>query len=69
VKKRVIEPITFSDWAAPIVLVLKKDGTVRICGDYKLTVNQAIKADSYPYQELMTFSPHWLEGNHSQSWT
>ena len=33
VKQGVIEPITFSEWAAPIVTVLKEDGTVRICGD------------------------------------
>ncbi|CAI5657334.1 unnamed protein product [Oreochromis niloticus] len=44
----VIEPIEFSDWAAPIVLVLKEDGGVRICGDYKLTVNQASQLDAYP---------------------
>ena len=34
----IIEPVKFSDWAAPIVPVLKKDGNIRICGDYKLTV-------------------------------
>ena len=34
-----IEPVSFSDWAAPIVPVMKGDGTIRICGDYKLTVN------------------------------
>lgn len=44
----VIEPIEFSDWAAPIVPVLKDDGQARICGDYKLTVNQASQPDTYP---------------------
>ena len=48
----VIEPVTFSEWAAPIVPVLKKDGTVRICGDYKMTVNQAAKIDSYPLPKI-----------------
>ena len=52
VKQGVIEPISFSDWAAPIVPVLKKDGTVRICGDYKLSVNQASKIDSYPLPRI-----------------
>ena len=52
VKQGVIEPISFSEWAAPIVPVLKKDGTVRICGDYKLSVNQASKIDSYPLPKI-----------------
>lgn len=37
-----------SEWAAPIVPVLKPDGTIRICGDYKVTVNKAAKPDVYP---------------------
>ena len=44
----VIEPVSFSDWAAPIVPVVKGDGTIRICGDYKLTVNAVAKTNSYP---------------------
>ena len=44
----VIEPVQFSDWAAPIVSVLKPDGSLRICGDYKITINKAAKAESYP---------------------
>ena len=52
VKQGVIEPISFSEWADPIVPVLKKDGTVRICGDYKLSVNQASKVDSYPLPRI-----------------
>ena len=42
----------FSDWAAPIVPVLKQDGSVRICGDYKVTVNQAAKTDSFPLPRI-----------------
>ena len=30
------------------MLVVKKDGSVRICGDYRLTVNRAAKPDTYP---------------------
>ena len=43
----VIKPIQFSDWAAPIVPVLKSDGKVRICGDYRVTVNKAARLDKY----------------------
>ena len=52
VQQGAIEPICFSEWAAPIVPVLKKDETVRICGDYKLTVNQAAITDSYPLPKI-----------------
>ena len=34
-----IEPVQYSEWATPIVPVMKSDGTVIVCGDYKLTVN------------------------------
>nr|XP_023665672.1 LOW QUALITY PROTEIN: uncharacterized protein K02A2.6-like [Paramormyrops kingsleyae] len=44
----IIEPVLFSRWAAPIVPVMKPDKTVRICGDYKLTVNQVAKLEEYP---------------------
>jgi hypothetical protein len=47
-KQGVIEPVQFSDWAAPIVPVEKRDGNIRICGDYKLTVNRAAQTEVYP---------------------
>ena len=51
-KAGVIRPVQFSDWAAPIVPVVKRDGTIRICGDYKLTVNQAATTDAYPLPRI-----------------
>ena len=44
----IISPVGFSEWAAPIVPVVKQDGSVRICGDYKCTVNQVSSLDDYP---------------------
>ena len=44
----VITKITHSEWAAPIVPVPKKNGRFRICGDYKVTLNQALDVDQYP---------------------
>ena len=51
-KVGVIKPVQFADWAAPIVPVLKRDGSVRLCGDYKITVNQAAKPDSYTLPQI-----------------
>ena len=48
----IIEPVQFSDWAAPIVPVLKSDGRVRICGDYKVTINRAAKLEKYPIPRI-----------------
>ena len=48
VSEGTLEPVRFSEWAAPIVPVVKRDGSIRVCGDYKLTVNQAALVDTYP---------------------
>ena len=34
---KIIEKVTHVEWAAPIVAVPKKDGRLRICGEYKVT--------------------------------
>ena len=44
----IISPVSHSDWAAPIVPIMKQNCHIHICGDYRVTVNQAIKVDSYP---------------------
>ena len=48
----VIHPVQFADWAAPIVPVIKGDGSVRICGDYKITVNRAARLEKYPIPRI-----------------
>ena len=48
----VLEPVAHSDWAAPIVPVLKSDGNVRICGNFKLTANKAVRVDKYPLPRI-----------------
>ncbi|KHJ39882.1 hypothetical protein D918_10081 [Trichuris suis] len=58
-----LEPVRWSDWASPIVTVLKKGGEVRICGDYSATVNLVTRKDVYPIPtvaEVMTV----LAGGH-----
>ena len=41
-----------SDWAAPVVAVPKKDGRFRIYGDYKVTINQVLSVEQYPFATL-----------------
>ncbi len=48
-REGIISPVQFSEWTAPIVPVVKSDGSVRVCGDYKCTINQASKLDNYPH--------------------
>ena len=44
----VVTPVPFSEWATPIVPMVKNDGTVHVCDDYKLTTNKVSKTDMYP---------------------
>ena len=53
VSEGTLEPIEYSDWAAPIVAVLKKDtNKVRICGDFRMTVNPISKLNRYPIPRI-----------------
>ena len=51
-KQGVPEKVEFAEWVAPIVPVTKPNGSVRICGDYKVTVNKVAKLETYPLPRM-----------------
>ena len=53
VSEGILEPVQFSDWASPIVAVLKEDRkSVRLCGDFKQTINPVCKLGRYPLPKI-----------------
>lgn len=48
VRQGVLEPIENPSWSTSVVPVMKRDGSIRLCADYKCTINKALKDDTYP---------------------
>ena len=44
----ILEQVMTSEWASPIVPVPKADGSIRICSDYKITINPIFKVEQLP---------------------
>lgn len=61
VNSGVLKSIKSSEWASPIVIVKKPTGQIRICADFKVSVNSQIEIDRYPIPRIEELF-HKLQG-------
>ena len=52
VENGTLSPVVDSEWATPIVVVSKSSSQVRICGDFKVTVNPVAERDTFPVPKI-----------------
>ena len=52
VSEGILTKVFRSDWASPTVNILKKNGTIRLCGDFSATINQVLNPVSYPLPSI-----------------
>ena len=52
IKNGVLEKTDYSQWGTPLVVVPKPNGKIRICGDYKATLNPQLLSSRYPIPRI-----------------
>lgn len=52
-REGIIVRVNSSDWATPIVPVLKTNRQLRVCGDFKITLNQFLIINRHPIPRVM----------------
>ena len=58
----ILEPVEQSEWATPLVIVPKSNGKIRVCGDFKVTINQCVETKSYPLPTTEDIFAHLAGG-------
>ncbi|XP_075539783.1 uncharacterized protein LOC142574626 [Dermacentor variabilis] len=48
----ILTPVNTAEYATPAVPVIKKDGSIRLCGDYKTTINPSLDITHYPLPKI-----------------
>ena len=60
----IITRVDHSEWATPIVVVEKPNWKVRICVNYKVTVNPQLRVDQHPTPRVDELFAKLQEGQH-----
>ena len=59
----ILRRVNYSEWAAPVVPVAKADGRLRLCGDYKVTINPYLEVDQYPLDISKSSGPDGISAH------
>ena len=63
-KDGILSKVEYSEWATPIVPVVKRNGSVRVCGDFKVSVNPVLHAEPYPLPRIEDIFANLAGGKH-----
>ena len=63
-KDGILSKVEYSEWATPIVPVVKRNGSVRVCGDFKVSVNPVLLTEQYPVPRIEDIFANLAGGKH-----
>ena len=52
VSNDIVEEVHSSEWASSVVPIIKSDNSIRLCGDYKITINKYLPRDIHPVPRI-----------------
>ena len=52
----IISKVEWCEWALPVVPVVKLNGDIRLCGDFKVSINSLLQVDQYPQPSVAGYS-------------
>ena len=63
-KDGILSKVEYSEWATSIVPVVKRNGSVHVCGDFKVSVNPVLLAEQYPLPRIEDIFANLAGGKH-----